>query len=187
MAPLGENAYAPVVPTQAMGFTDDDDWEVVGESRYLGGIKRIKHLMDAAAGSETLIALLVAEPGNPFDRHAVRVDLILGYERETCGYLPREQAYRIQPLVRQANDDGILVFRNAAMYGGTSEKPNIGIWLSASAVAADAKDFEVRQERDLSGRGQVQAADRGAAIESVSSAQLVPSSGKRSIWKRLGF
>lgn len=200
-AALGENAYAPVVPTQAMGFTDDTEWEVVGESRYLDGIKRVRYLMDNDAEGGTLMALLVAEPGNPFDRHAVRIDLVWDYQRETCGYLPREQAYRIQPLVRQANDDGLLVFLNATMYGGTVEKPNIGVWLSAVTTSPSARDYhEVRQEWEaerleraaLDARQADVTAEYRRSIEEPSapvSPHDEPNSEpvKRSLWKRLGF
>lgn len=200
-APLGENAYAPVVPTQAMGFTDDTEWEVVGESRYLDEIKRIKNLMDTDVEEGTLMALLVAEPGNPFDRHAVRVDLVWEYQRETCGYLPREQAYRIQPLVRQANEDGLLVFLNATMYGGTVEKPNIGVWLSAVTTTPNARDyFEVRQEREaereeramLGAQEDALTAEYRRSLGKPATADPVEQVAdvepkKKSLWKRFGF
>jgi hypothetical protein len=199
-SPLGENAYAPVIPTQAMGFTDDTQWEVVGESRYMTGIQRVKHLMETTTENETLLALLVSEPGNPFDRHAVRIDLVWGYERETCGYFPREQAYRLTPLVRQANDDGLLVFLNATMYGGTAEKPNVGIWLSAVTLNPNARDYlELHDEweADKRERAELEAREEQATSEyrrllTEASERSQPSTpegvpGKKSLWKRLGF
>ena len=190
--PLGEKAYAPVVPTRAMGFTDGEEWEVVGESRYLDRILRIKALMEADEEGGTLFAQLIAEPMNEFDRHAVRVDLVWGYERETCGYLPREQAYRLQPLVVQAADDGLLVFRQAALYGGTPERPNIGVWLSPPPTSQDSRDYsDFRAERDADNRERLAAADRADAIarehEAAKSAEQDAAVEKRSIWKRLGF
>lgn len=190
--PLGEKAYAPVVPVQAMGFTDGEEWEVVGESRYLDRILRIKALMEADEEGGTLFAQLIAEPLNEFDRHAVRVDLVWGYERETCGYLPREQAYRLQPLVVQAADDGLLVFRQASLYGGTSERPNIGVWLSPPPTSEDSRDYaDFRAERDADNRDRFAAAERAAATarehEVAKLAEQDAVAEKRSIWKRLGF
>lgn len=139
---LGERAYVPVMPTRAMGFTDDESWEVVGESRYMAGIRRLKALIDADTDDDLPQAVLIAEPSNPFDRHAVRVDLLWDGEQETCGYLPREHAYRIQPLVKKAADDALLVFRNAMLFGGTAEKPNIGVWLVPPNLAPGTQQYD---------------------------------------------
>ncbi|GAB6856037.1 hypothetical protein JCM13591A_01420 [Microbacterium xylanilyticum] len=49
----------------------------------------------------------------------VGVDLVLTYECETCGYLPRKQAHMVQPLMVQSADDGLIVLREASVYGGT--------------------------------------------------------------------
>ncbi|MDR7111428.1 hypothetical protein J2X03_001292 [Microbacterium trichothecenolyticum] len=190
--PLGAKAYAPVVPTRAMGFTDDEEWEVVGESRYLDGIRRIKEVMDADDEGGTLFAQLIAEPLNEFDRHAVRVDLVWDYQRETCGYLPREQAFRLQPLVVQAADDGLIVLREASLYGGTPDRPNIGVWLSPPPMSSDSQDYaDFRAERAADERDDSAAAQRADAVarehrEAVVAEQAAPS-GKRSLWKRLGF
>ena len=190
--PLGEKSYAPVVPTQAMGFTDGEDWEVVGESRYLDRIRRIKAVMDADAEGGTLCAKLIAEPLNEFDRQAVRVDLVWGYERETCGYLPREQAYRLQPLVIQAADDGLLVFRQAALYGGTPDRPNIGVWLSPPPTSDYARDYsDFRAERDADERDAEASAERAAAVaREHQAAQAIgeeTTPKHQSLWKRLGL
>ena len=190
--PLGEKAYAPVAPTQAMGLTDSEEWEVVGESRYLDGIRRIKSLMDADEEGGTLFAQLIAEPLNEFDRHAVRIDLVWEYDRETCGYLPREQAYRLQPMVIQAADDGLIVLREAALYGGSPDKPNIGVWLSSVPLSDSAKDYsDFRAERDAAEREDAAASEHLNAIAREHQAAIATeppaAAEKRSLWKRLGF
>ncbi|NYE19607.1 hypothetical protein [Microbacterium immunditiarum] len=191
-APLGAKAYAPVVPTRAMGFTDDEEWEVVGESRYLDGIRRTKELMDEDEEGGTLFAQLIAEPLNEFDRHAVRVDLVWDYQRETCGYLPREQAYRLQPLVIQEADDGLIVLREASLYGGTLDRPNIGVWLSPPALSDQTQDYsDFRAERAANERDESAATQRANAVarehQEAIVAEQAAASEKRSLWKRLGF
>lgn len=111
-----------------MGLTGGDDLEVVGESRYQSGIRRLVDMQ--RHGGQDLYGLLVAEPLNPFDHHAVRVDLLLDREREIAGYLSREQAYLFQDLIKSAMDVGALPILQARAYGGTTGKPNIGVWLS---------------------------------------------------------
>jgi hypothetical protein len=46
-------------------------------------------------------------------------------------------------LVVQAADDGLIVLREASMYGGTPDRPNIGVWLSPPPIAAE----HLRSER----------------------------------------
>ena len=61
-------------------------------------------------------------------------------------------------LIKAAYDDGILVLRNAALFGGTTEKPGIaealfatamgllaamfGVWLSAAKVSAESTTWD---------------------------------------------
>ncbi len=153
-APLGEWAYAPVVPTEVMGLTMDDgesDWEVVGESHYLAGISRIKTLIEAdrSSGEDSgpLYGMLVAEPGNPHSKSgsAVRVDLVYGHEREKCGYLPSGESAKWQPAVKSAADKGLLVFMRAVLSGGTDDRPNFGVWLTGTNREVAA----IRAERKL--------------------------------------
>ena len=130
--PLGEHAYMPVVPVDFRGIRSmDQQFEVVGESRYVESIRRVAEAHDADPDTD-VYALLVSEPGNPFDRHAVRVDLFLNthpFVIGTCGYLPREQAYKFTPGVRERADSGFLTVMAAHIFGGTREKPNFGVWL----------------------------------------------------------
>lgn len=139
MPPLGEWSFAPVRPERALGLNfeeDEEPWEIVGESRFL---KRFAPLVAAwrAAGAEegALKAMLVHEPLNPFDRHAVRVDLLYEEDVETCGYIPKERAYELHKPVKASYEKGLLVVTAARAFGGDSpEKPNVGIWLGGQVA-----------------------------------------------------
>lgn len=134
MPPLGEWSYAPVQPTRAFGLNFEDgepEWEVVGESRFLDVFAHlVRAWREAGAVEGELRAILVHEPLNPFDKHAVRVDLLYGSEIATCGYMPREMAYKWHRPVREAYSQGYLVVTAAKAYGGDSpNRKNIGVWL----------------------------------------------------------
>jgi hypothetical protein len=129
-AAVGEWAYLPVVPTAFHGIASDEPMEVVGESRYHDGIHRVVSAWREGGSEEgQLIAFWFAEPGNPFDKNAVRVLLAFENIHATCGYLPKEQAYRFSQAVRNAADLGQIPALHARAFGGTSDKPNYGIWM----------------------------------------------------------
>jgi len=70
---------------------------VVGESHYQDTLRAAKQTSDDA--EPVFLASLVAEPTNPYDPNAVRVDLEpLG----TIGYLARESAKRYGPMISAA-------------------------------------------------------------------------------------
>lgn len=128
--PVGEWGYMPTRPTGFYGLSSDTPMEVVGESRYHDGISRIVTRWRAdGSGEGEIIALLFAEPGNPFDQNAVRVLLCYEDLHTTCGYLPKEQARIFAPAVKREADNGLIVALHARAFGGTREKPNIGVWL----------------------------------------------------------
>jgi hypothetical protein len=129
-AAVGEWAYLPVAPTSIHGMASDEPMEVVGESRYHDGIDRVVSAWREDGSKEgLLVAFWFAEPGNPFDKNAVRVLLAFGNIHETCGYLPKEQGYQFSPAVRKAADAGLLPALHARAFGGTPGKHNYGIWL----------------------------------------------------------
>lgn len=70
---------------------------------------------------------LRAEPGNPYDSNAVAVLVDGGL----VGYLPRDLAPKWQPRVLAAESEGYLVTGSAAIYGGTPDKPSLGVFGSA--------------------------------------------------------
>lgn len=76
-----------------------DRVRVTGESHYQPALRACVQGR-SSRGYEDAVrvqAVLVPEPSNPHDRHAVRVDV----DRRTVGYLPRGDAERYQPLLRR--------------------------------------------------------------------------------------
>lgn len=136
---VGDWAYMPTPPVDFYGISSDEPMEVVGESRYQDGIARVV-LRWRADGADPmqLLALLVAEPANPFDRHAVRVLLVFDEHHATAGYLPRQQAYGFSEAVKEAADRGLMPALNAQVFGGTPDKPSFGVWLGFPRDRYDA-------------------------------------------------
>lgn len=128
MGPLGEWAYAPIVPTQAMGLTGGDDIEVVGANDFRDGVQLALEKLRDDEDSQ-LMALLIAEPLNPLVPHAVRVDLLVDRERTKAGYLPEAQSTIFHELIKSAMDIGALALMNAQISGATAEQSDIVIRL----------------------------------------------------------
>lgn len=128
MAPLGAWAYAPIVPTQAMGLTGGDDIVVTGANDYRA---EVQHALERRSEEEDsdLMALLVAEPLNPLVKDAVRVDLLVDRERTKVGYLPAAQSAVFHELIKSAMDIGALALMNAHVSGGTPEQPDVVVRL----------------------------------------------------------
>ncbi|MFS0895056.1 histone-like nucleoid-structuring protein Lsr2 [Microbacterium sp. 179-I 3D3 NHS] len=108
MAPLGEWAYAPLVPNQAMGLTGGADIHVVQSSAQQEQVRSALQTWEENGEDSDLIALLVAEPHNPRIVHAVRIDLLVGRERTVAGYLPETHSETFHQLVKSAMDIGAL-------------------------------------------------------------------------------
>lgn len=143
MAPLGEWAYAPIVPTQAMGLTGGDDIEVTDANDYRIDIQlALRKLQDDE--DLQLMALLIAEPLNPLVEHAVRVDLLVDRERTKAGYLPEAQSAVFHELIKSAMDIGALPLMNAHVAGGTTEQPHVVVRLIH--LADDATKQSVTDE-----------------------------------------
>lgn len=121
MAPLGEWAYAPIVPTQAMGLTGGGDIHVARTNQYQTNVRDALRKWQEEGGGE-LMAMLVAEPLHPHIAHAVRVDLVAGRERTVAGYLSESQSETFHELVKSAMDIGALPLMKAHAAGGTSEQ-----------------------------------------------------------------
>ncbi|HET9253957.1 MAG TPA: hypothetical protein VFO16_02000, partial [Pseudonocardiaceae bacterium] len=65
---------------------------VVGESHYQPALHCAAGGVVAGTDFDQhppVVALLVPEPENPYDLHAVRVDIVTGAHTETAGYLSR--------------------------------------------------------------------------------------------------
>lgn len=128
MAPLGEWAYAPILPTQAMGLTGGDDIEISRTSSYQSNVRLALEKWSAEEESP-LMALLVAEPLNPTIEYAVRVDLLVGRERAVAGYLPDDISQVFHELVKSAMDIGALPLMNAHTAASTSAQPGASLRL----------------------------------------------------------
>ena len=79
--------------------------DVVGESNYLDHVRRVIGRAHQANGAEHLhSALLVAEPDNAHDRHAVAVQIA----GQTVGYLPREDAPEYSRVLQRLAAQGFV-------------------------------------------------------------------------------
>lgn len=117
-------------PTGFVAFNNSESaFEVVGESIYHEEIARVIAARDTDTDPSLVMAFLIHEDLNPFDHHAIRVDLFSGSEVGTAGYFAREQAFIFYTLIRQYADIGALVVASAKIFGGTPDKPNFGVWI----------------------------------------------------------
>ncbi|MBP1078990.1 DNA polymerase-3 subunit epsilon [Microbacterium terrae] len=128
MAPLGEWAYAPIVPTQAMGLTGGDDLHVARTDEYQANVRDALLTWKEEEDGQ-LMAMLIAEPLHPHIANAVRVDLVVGRARTVAGYLPESQSATLHELVKSAMDIGALPLLNAHASGGTSDQPALELRL----------------------------------------------------------
>ncbi len=113
--PSSRPAPRPVVGRQAR-------LHIVGEASYQTIISKI------AKRREPFSITLRAEPTNPYDRNAVAV-LVDG---EVVGYLARDLAPRWQPAVLAAESEGFVVTGVAEVFGGTPDKPSLGVFGTAA-------------------------------------------------------
>lgn len=117
--------FVPITRVEAVKITSRQ--EIVGESHYQPGIARV-----VAAHGRKVTAALVHEPKN---RHsasgtAVRVDLQLGGEWVTCGYLPAAVSTSWAQIVSGARREGVLLVCDADIRGGWENAPSYGVWLT---------------------------------------------------------
>jgi hypothetical protein len=82
------------------------EYDIVGESRYQENLERIVGGKTDESQEFECTAYLTAEPSNPHDRHAVRVDI----NGLTVGYIPRDDAKTIGEQIgrRNAKVDAII-------------------------------------------------------------------------------
>ena len=99
------------------------DIVIVGEASYQPRIAAIR----SATNDGEFTIQLVPEPANPYDTHAVAVVAGGGI----VGYLPRDLASHWQPVLLAAASEGFAVVGKAQVFGGTPEKPNLGVFGSA--------------------------------------------------------
>jgi hypothetical protein len=99
------------------------DFEVHGESFHRDYIE----MLLSKYGRGKFVTVLVAEPENPYDPNAVAVFVDGGL----VGRLPREVAPDWHPAVAAAAAEGFVVAGTGAIFGGTPDKPSLGIWGAA--------------------------------------------------------
>lgn len=103
--PTNTGWASPSFPADAelVALSEDGRQRVVGESHYqtvLAGAAGGRAAGDDFADHLPARAVLVPEPSNPYDRHAVRVDVLGTGRPETVGYLPRDVAPEYQDALR---------------------------------------------------------------------------------------
>ncbi|WP_146060480.1 HIRAN domain-containing protein [Amycolatopsis sp. CA-128772] len=109
---------------------DDGRLNVVGESYYQEALRLVAG--GKASGTTfddhlAAVAVLVPEPENPWDEHAVRVDVLVGNRSLKVGYLSSSWAEDYQPELLKLKAEGALGTCPARITGG-GEK-HYGIYL----------------------------------------------------------
>lgn len=128
-----QRTYQPVPITETVFYPFDGLQEIVGELHYSAGIHRVVSAWTSSGSPDApILAILRPEPGNPFDAHAVRVDLRFGDLTETCGHIPAYLAAGWDQGLRPHLDAGRQPVAHASVFGGTLEKPDYGVWLSSA-------------------------------------------------------
>ncbi|MGH3927621.1 MAG: hypothetical protein ACRDTT_32965, partial [Pseudonocardiaceae bacterium] len=107
----GQARSAAGAPLSRRRLSADGRLAVVGESHYQPALHRAA--CGVAAGSDfdqhpPVVAVLVPEPENPHDLHAVRVDVVTSAHPETVGYLCRSDARAYQPILLALRDAGYV-------------------------------------------------------------------------------
>jgi hypothetical protein len=125
------------VPAVLLG--GHDDLEVVGESFYQDVLWR---LCGGTVGERVrfgIVAVLVPEPANPYDRNAIAVQV----NGEVVGYLARATAQEYLPGLRRLMSarGGYIALQGVMVGGGYYDDGpgRLGVWLDH-----DAADFAVR-------------------------------------------
>jgi hypothetical protein len=99
------------------------DVEIVGESFHQDYIRRIARRV---GGGEFEI-ILRPEPSNPYDKNAIAV-LVDG---AVVGHLSKTMAKAWQPMLLAAEGEGFACAGTASIYGGTKDKPSLGVFGAA--------------------------------------------------------
>jgi hypothetical protein len=109
--------------------------EVVGESHYQPALERAAGGRQREGVHVPVIATLMPEPRNKFDKNAIAIQL----DGQTVGYLARTMARSYGPLVRRLLDEGHLGQCQAVIVGGWDrglrDRGSFGIWLDLATPA----------------------------------------------------
>jgi hypothetical protein len=150
MAPLGDWAYAPRIPTSAAALTNVWPMDFAVEFKYHSAVGRIAERFYGDDDPQArLLAVLIAESAG-FQR-SVRVDLIHRRQRATAGYLNGKHGQMLVPVIEALMDGGALPVMRAHL----APIPTNRRWrivLTEIACSADCGDDTVsvseRMERD---------------------------------------
>jgi hypothetical protein len=133
---VSARAETPSVPVFLLG--GQDDLEVVGELAYQDVLWR---LCGGTAGDQIrsdVVAVLVPEPGNPYDANAIAVQI----DSQTVGYLSRATAQEYLPGLKHLmfGRGGYVALRGVIVGGGYYDDGpgRLGVWLDH-----DPADFGV--------------------------------------------
>jgi hypothetical protein len=97
--------------------------EIVGESFHQDAIRQLSRRVR----DKEFDIVLRAEPENPYDKNAVAV-LVDG---ALVGHMSKPMAKDWQPMVLAAQAEGFAVVGRASIFGGTRDKPSLGVFGSA--------------------------------------------------------
>jgi glyoxylase-like metal-dependent hydrolase (beta-lactamase superfamily II) len=103
---------------------DGVELDVVGESHYHADLAGLMVALrnDFEATEVTTAARLVREPGNPYDRNAVRVEI----HGKLVGYLSRDEAADIQPRLKKTERRTRPTYVLARLGGGRVDHGVVG-------------------------------------------------------------
>lgn len=117
---------AKVLPTSEL-MSGNFHLAIVGEASYQEELRRLVAGRGEPGARVEVRAVLKPEPNNRYDSNAVAVYAESG---GIIGYLSREDAEELQPLIINFVQDGKTYPSCMAMLaGGYGEKTNIGVWL----------------------------------------------------------
>lgn len=122
-------------------LTDDDEdgmgLEVHGESHHQEALALVANLAGGDVLRRAVVAVLVPDPRNEYDRNAVRVEVF----GRLVGYVPRDEAPPVSRMLLALQKEGIGVAGEAQIIGGG--RGHSGQWLNfgISLLIADYSDW----------------------------------------------
>lgn len=121
--------------TETVMLNGGREVEVVGESHYQSTLERAAGDRQYDGVSVDVVATLVPEPSNKYDKDAIAVQV----GGRTVGYLSRGAARSYGPLVRRLHGARRLGQCRATIIGGWDRSPRdrgqFGIWLDLATPA----------------------------------------------------
>ncbi len=110
---------------------------VAGESHYQDALRQITGGQEGSIRQDTT-AHLIAEPENPYDPNAVRVEI----EGKKVGYLPRTVAGDYGPLLEPITARRRVAACEALVAGDSSaEASSLGVFLRLPPAGGDGEAF----------------------------------------------